>query len=152
MKNSYEKWNTSGQRGNKFNNSCRDISYSCGKQRSCKAETLAVYSAKWNVKQYFKSADCTYIFYYCNKQWRYRKRHRWHPERYQKELYLRFVTCCVALVTKKRKPKPWPPNNSRIWIGWRFSSFLPNNLFPPPPPHPLRFRSLVSRLFMAKRL
>ena len=42
------------------------------------------------------------IFYCCNKQWRHRKRHRWH----QGEFYLRFVTCCVTCVTYGR---PSPP-------------------------------------------
>ena len=45
------------------------------------------------MKQFFKSVDGTYIFYCCIKQWRYRERHRWHSERRQEELYLRFVTC-----------------------------------------------------------
>ena len=41
------------------------------------------------MKQFFKSVDGTYIFYCCIKQWRY----RWHSERHQEELCLRFVTC-----------------------------------------------------------
>ena len=41
------------------------------------------------MKQFFKSVDGTYIFYCCIKQWR----HRWHSERHQEELCLRFVTC-----------------------------------------------------------
>ena len=40
--------------------------------------------------------------------------------RRQEELYLRFVTCCVTCVTKKKKTKPWCPNNS---------PFLPQKIF-----------------------
>ena len=62
--------------------------------------------------QFFKSVDGTYVFYCCNKQWRHQKRHRWHPERHQEELYLRFVTCCVTCVTKKENQNRGPQMNS----------------------------------------
>ena len=62
--------------------------------------------------QFFKSVDGTYVFYCRNKQWRHQKRHRWHPERHQEELYLRFVTCCVTCVTKKENQNRGPQMNS----------------------------------------
>ena len=38
----------------------RQIICSCRKQSCCNAEMLSVYFAKYNVKQFFKSFDCTY--------------------------------------------------------------------------------------------
>ena len=69
------------------------------------------------MKQFFKSVDGTYIFYCCIKQWR----HRWHSERHQEELCLRFVAC------KKQsycKAKMLPGYTSLIQ---KFSNF-PNTL------------------------
>ena len=41
----------------------------------------------------FSKVLMAHIFYCCYKQWRHRKRHRWHLEWHQEELYLRLVTC-----------------------------------------------------------
>ena len=60
--------NTSGQRLKNFNTSFIDRSFVV-------AENNRVVKQR-NVKQFFKSVDCTHIFYCCNKQWRHWKRHR----------------------------------------------------------------------------
>ena len=64
--------------------------------------------AKQNVKQFFKSVDCTNIFYCCNKQWRHWKGYRWHPEGHQEESYLRFVTYSATCVAKKENQNRGP--------------------------------------------
>ena len=95
--------NTSGQRGNKFNNSYRYISVVVAENSSVVEPKCDQYTSlnKISLKQFFRSVDGAYIFYCCSKQWRHRKRHRWHSERHQEELYLCFVTrkkqsCCKA--------------------------------------------------------
>ena len=100
--------NTSGQRGNNVNTSYRDISIEKWWKWCCKAEMSTGNFAKWNVKQFFKSVDCTNIFYCCNKQWRHWKGYRWHPEGHQEESYLRFVTYSVTSVAKKENQNRGP--------------------------------------------
>ena len=60
------------------------------------------------------------------------------PRKVPKRIILRFVPCCVALVTKKRKPKPWPPNNSPTLPQERFKFFATS---------PVPFVSLAKRLW-----
>ena len=103
--------NTSGQRGNKFDTSYRDISVIFAENNSLLKPKCQQYTSL-NKMQFFKSACGTYIFYCCNKQWRHPERHRWHPERHQEELYLRFATCCVTCVTKKENQNRGPQMNS----------------------------------------
>ena len=68
-----------------------------------------VYVTTWNVKQFFQSVDCTNIFYCCNKQWR----HRWHPEGTKKN-YIYVLWLAVWRAWRKKKTKPWCPNNSGL--------------------------------------
>ena len=85
-----------------------------------------------------------------NKQWRHQKRHRWHPERHQEELYLRFVTCCVTCVTKKREPKPQSPNEFSHLTPKNFQKILQLLLFLfVGPAKPLWSLALVQPLTMA---
>ena len=94
--------NTSDQRGNKFNTSYRDISVIVAENNSVVTPKYQQYTSLNKMLSNFSKVFMAHISFYCsNKQWRHRKRHRWHPERHQEELYLRFVTCCVTCVTKK---------------------------------------------------
>ena len=112
--------NTSGQRGNKFNTSNRDISVIVAENNSVVTPKYQQYTSLNKMLSNFSKVFMAYMFYCCNKQWRHRKRHRWHPERHQEELYLRFVTCCVTCVTKKE-------NQNR---GSRMNSLtLPQKIF-----------------------
>ena len=124
--------NTSGQRGNKFNTSNRDISVIVAENNSVVTPKYQQCTSLNKMLSNFSKVFMAYMFYCCNKQWRHRKRHRWHPERHQEELYLRFVTCCVTCVTKKKKPKPWSPDE--------FSHLAPKNfqIFSQPLPVPIR--------------
>ena len=99
--------------GNKFNTSYRDISVIVAENNSVVKPKYQEYTSLNKIlSNFFKNVDGTYIFYCRNKQWRHRKRHRWHPERHLEELYLRFVTCCAACMTKKENQNRSPQMNS----------------------------------------
>ena len=55
-----------------------------------------------------------------------------------KKNYITFCNLLVAFVTKKRKPKPWPPNNSPT---------LPQKMFKFFATSPVPFVSLAKRLW-----
>ena len=115
--------NTSGQRGNKVNNSYRDISVTVAENNSVVMPKYQQYTSLNKMLSNFSKVFMAHISFYCsNKQWRHRKRHRWHPERHQEELYLRFVTCCV---TKKENQNRGPQMNSPTLPQKIFKFFFP---------------------------
>ena len=107
--------------GNKINTSYRDISVTV-------AENDSVVKPKYQQYTSLNNNDGKYIFYCYNKQWRHRKRHRWHLERHQ-ELYLRLVTCCVTCVTKKENQNRGPQMNSPT-LSQQIFKFFATSPFP----------------------
>ena len=88
--------NTSGQQGNKFNNSYRDISVIVAENNSVVKPKYQQYASLNKMFRNFSKVLIVHIsFTAVEKHWRR------HPERHQEELNLHFVTFCVTRLTKK---------------------------------------------------